>query len=465
MAGGPSSPALAAAVSDAGGLGFLAAGYRTPDQLEGDIARTRELTDSLFGVNLFAATEAPIDDEALGRYAAAIEPLAQRRSVKLGEPRFDDDALDEKLGVVCRAGAAIASFTFGCPSAEMVGRLHGHGIAVWVTVTEVDEGLLAAQVGADALIAQGTEAGGHRGSFEDSDGRGELALLPLLRLLAGATELPLVASGGIADGAGIAAVLAAGASAAQIGTAFMRCPEAATSAPHREALAHMSPTALTRAFSGRRARGIVNAFMRDQDASAPAAYPHVHHLTAPLRAAAREAGDAEEINLWAGQAHALAEERPAAELVRRWSAEAKAALEDAGRRVGSAPGTGEGVEPTVLRPAGISYLRIPAGEPRAAAEFYEAVFGWPVDTARRDPSFQDGTGHVIGHFIPDASVSGEAGVRPYVCVESVDGALERVCANGGAIVEAPYAEGDLWVASFRDPAGNVLGVWQRGPRR
>lgn len=165
------------------------------------------------------------------------------------------------------------SFTFGCPTPALIAGLHELDIAVRVTVTEVDEALLAAQAGADALIVQGAEAGGHRGSFEDTDGRGEISLLPLLRLVARDCELPLIASGGIADGAGVAAVLAAGARAAQIGTAFMRCPEAGTSDPHRDALDAATPTALTRAFSGRRARGIVNTFMTDHDDQAPAAYP------------------------------------------------------------------------------------------------------------------------------------------------------------------------------------------------
>jgi nitronate monooxygenase len=137
------------------------------------------------------------------------------------------------------------------------------------------------------------------------------------------------------DGRGIAAVLAAGAAAAQVGTGFLRCPEAATSAPHREALTHAAPTRVTRAFTGRRARGIVNRFLAEHDAEAPAAYPHVHHLTAPLRAAARSAGDAEAINLWAGQAYTLAEELPAGELVRRWTAEARTALESARARLPS----------------------------------------------------------------------------------------------------------------------------------
>ena len=329
MAGGPSTPALAAAVSAAGGLGFLAAGYRTPGDLQADIAATRKLTPAPVGVNVFLVARAAVDDAALADYAKAIEPEADRRQAALGDPRFDDDALAAKLDVLCRERPAIVSFTFGCPSREIVERLHRRQIAVWVTVTEVDEGLLAAGAGADALVAQGVEAGGHRGSFEDVEGRGEIALLPLLRLLATATDLPLVASGGIVDGAGVAAVLAAGARAAQIGTAFMRCPEAATSAAHRDALTRSGPTAITRAFSGRRARGIVNAFMREHGSRAPSAYPQVHHLTAPLRAAARAAGDADAINLWAGQAHSLAVDRPAGELVRLWSADARVAVERA----------------------------------------------------------------------------------------------------------------------------------------
>jgi uncharacterized protein len=125
-------------------------------------------------------------------------------------------------------------------------------------------------------------------------------------------------------------------------------------------------------------------------------------------------------------------------------------------------GTGE--EPRVFRQGGVSYLRVPAREPRRSAAFYEAVFGWRVDADRDDPSFQDGTGHVIGHFMADLPVAGDAGVLPYVFVERIDTTLEEVVAQGGEVVAEPYPEGDLWVATFRDPAGNVIGVWQRGPR-
>jgi nitronate monooxygenase len=326
MAGGPSTPALAAAVSDAGGLGFLAAGYKAPEDLRSDISALRRLTSARFGVNIFLLAEAPVDDAALHRYTEALSSEESRLSAALGRPRFEDDSFAAKLELVLDERPAIVSFTFGCPSNELVARLHEREIAVWVTITDPAEAQAATSADADAVIVQGVEAGGHRGSFDDLDGYGELSLIPLLRLTVQATDLPLIASGGIADGASVAAALAAGARAVQIGTAFMRCPEAATSQVHKDALAEPTATALTRAFTGRRARGITNRFMRDYGPLAPSAYPHIHHLTAPLRAAARKAQDSDRINLWAGETHSLATEEPAAKLVQRWSQDAQAAL-------------------------------------------------------------------------------------------------------------------------------------------
>jgi nitronate monooxygenase len=332
MAGGPSTPALAATVSAAGGLGFLAAGYKTPEGLRAEIAAVRELTREPFGVNLFLLAETPVDDAAIDSFAEALRSgEGARHGVTVGTPRFDDDAFDAKLDVVFAERPAVVSFTFGCPSREVVAALHDRGTAVWVTVTEPDEAVTAADAGVDALVVQGVEAGGHRGTFDDVDGRGEVSLLPLLRLVAGATDLPLVASGGIADGPGVAAALVAGARAVQIGTGFMRCPEAGTGAVHRDALAGPGTTVLTRAFTGRRARAVVNRFVRDYGPLAPPAYPHLHHLTAPLRAAARGAQDADGINLWAGQAHTLTSAEPAGDLVRRWSRDAREALAAAAR--------------------------------------------------------------------------------------------------------------------------------------
>jgi nitronate monooxygenase len=204
-----------------------------------------------------------------------------------------------------------------------------------VTVTSPAEARIARDAGADALVVQGVEAGGHRAVFDDDDAASDLGVLAALQLVAAAVDLPLVATGGLATGRAVAAVLAAGAAAAQLGTAFMRTPEAGTAAVHREALAGEAPTALTRAFSGRTARGVVNRFLREHSEGAPRAYPDVHHVTAPLRAAARERGDADRLHLWAGQAHALAAEEPAGELVRRLAAEAAAALDEARGRLQS----------------------------------------------------------------------------------------------------------------------------------
>ena len=323
LAGGSSTPELTAAVSDAGGLGFIAAGYKTVDEVGRQIEQVRAKTRRPFGVNIFFPTQLATEEAAVDDYAARLTGEAELYGVALGEPHWSDDGWGGKLELVARERPAVASFTFGCPDRAIVAGLQGNGIAVWCTVTSPTEAKLATAAGVDALVVQGAEAGGHQGSFDDTD-EAPIGLLALLQLVRDATHLPLVAAGGIANGAGVAGVVAAGASAAQIGSGLMLTPEAGTSAPHRAAFASDAPTALTRAFSGRRARGIVNRFMLDHNAAAPRAYPQVHYLTAPLRAAARSAADADGINLWAGQAYSLAEATPAAQLVARWGAQALA---------------------------------------------------------------------------------------------------------------------------------------------
>ncbi len=309
MAGGISTPALAAAVSEAGGLGFLAAGYRESEAVRAEIAELRALTGRPFGLNIFVPGRESADPMAVERYAATIAHEGE-----LGEPRFDDDGFEAKLALAVELAVPVVSFTFGAPTAAQCAVLHDAGCAVWATVTTPAEAKIAGAAGVDALVLQGFEAGGHRGSYDDLAPE-DLGLLTLLRLVAVEVDLPLVASGGLFDGAGIAAVLVAGAVAAQLGTAFMLCPEAATSPAHRAAIESDAPTDVTRAFTGRRARGIVNRFMRDHHAAAPSAYPEIHHLTSPLRRAAREAGDPDGFHLWAGQSHSRARSLPAGELV------------------------------------------------------------------------------------------------------------------------------------------------------
>jgi nitronate monooxygenase len=325
LAGGPSTPALAAAVSDAGGFGFLAAGYQTASEVAREIDEFRAATERPFGVNLFFPSRLEVDEAALTAYAESLAVEAERYGSARGEPRWSDDEWEAKLELVSAACPAVVSFTFGCPKSDVVSSLRQRGIFVWCTVTSPSEAKLAAAAGVDALVVQGAEAGGHQSSFDDTDAV-PIGLLPLLQLVRAVSDLPLIAAGGIASGEGVAAVLAAGASAAQIGSALMLTPEAGTSEPHRAAFATDAPTALTRAFSGRRARGIVNRFLREHDAEAPKAYPQIHYLTAPLRAAARAAGDGDGINLWAGQAYRLAQPLSAARLVTCWGEEARAAL-------------------------------------------------------------------------------------------------------------------------------------------
>lgn len=334
---GPGTPELAAAVSRAGGLGLLAAGYLPPDVVRQDVERLRSLIPdgTPFGVNIFALGEGGDQDVDVTAYAERLGTEAARYGTPLGTPRWDDDSYEEKLELVCATHVPVISFTFGSPCAADVDRLHEAGCAVWVTVTTPGEAGATVAVGVDAVVVQGIEAGGHRGSFDDSAPE-EIGLLALLQLVRGAIggEMPLVAAGGVATGHGVAGVLAAGAAAAQVGTAFMVCPEARTTPEVRDALLlGDSPTALTRAFTGRTARGISNRFLREHSAHAPRGYPQVHHLTAGIRAAARARGDVDGVNLWAGQTYSLGKPIPAAELVAQLGDEARSALTAATQRI------------------------------------------------------------------------------------------------------------------------------------
>lgn len=335
MAGGPSTPGLAAAVSRAGALGFLAAGYLSPERVRADIETVRESFEGPFGVNMFCTAGEPADPGLVTAYASHLADEAQRAGVALGQPRFDDDGFAAKLDVVRDTAPAVVSFTFGLPTPEVVADLQAHGCEVWATVTSVAEARAARDVGVDALVVQGVEAGGHRGVFADVEDQSDLTLLAALALIGAAVALPMVGAGSLMTGGALAAVLAAGASAGQVGTALLRATEAGTSEVQRAATAGDAPTVLTRAFSGRTARGIVNRWHREHGGDAPAAYPEVHYLTSPLRAHGRAAGDPDLINLWAGQAHALAQSRAAAEIVTALADEARASLAEAAARLGA----------------------------------------------------------------------------------------------------------------------------------
>jgi nitronate monooxygenase len=325
LAGGPSTPELAAAVSNAGGLGFLAAGYLSAAELAERRRRLTGLTSRPFGVNVFVP--GPAGDVArVSQFAADIASDVSGAGARLGEARHDDDDWDAKIDYLTAEPADVVSFTFGIPGEDVIAGLRARGSEVWVTVTSLDEARRASAAGADLLVAQGYEAGGHRGGTSDAPEEA-VGLIALLQLITAARPAaPVVAAGGIATGSAIAAVLCLGARAAALGTAFLDCPEAATAPVQRSALRGAAPTRLTRAFSGRTARGIENGFLRAHSASAPAAYPEVHHLTSPMRKAARQAGLADYVNLWAGQAYPLTAPVPAADLVRDLWQQAQAAL-------------------------------------------------------------------------------------------------------------------------------------------
>ncbi|CAL9290118.1 nitronate monooxygenase [Streptomyces sp. SudanB25_2051] len=332
MAGGASCPGLAAAVSEAGGLGFLAAGYKTADGMYQEVQRVRALTARPFGVNLFMPQPGQADPAAVDVYRQQLAGEAAWYDTPLGDTdRGRDDGYDAKLAILLDDPVPVVSFTFGCPAADTVAALARVGTLTVVTVTSADEARAAERAGADAVCVQGVEAGGHQGTHRDdpeteTSGTGLLALITQVRE---AVRLPILAAGGLMRGAQIAAVLAAGAEAAQLGTAFLVCPESGADPVHKRALTDplFTHTELTRAFSGRPARGLVNRFMREHGPYAPAAYPEVHHLTSGLRKAAAVAKDPQGMALWAGQGHRLARELPAGRLVEVLRSELRSALE------------------------------------------------------------------------------------------------------------------------------------------
>lgn len=331
MAGGPSSADLVSATAAAGGLGFIAGGYASPDALRERIDQVSSRTRT-FGVNLFAPNPVPVDLAAFARYAGELQPLARRYGIELdaGTPVEDDDAFAAKVEVLAEASVAgpagavsgapvpVVSFTFGLPDAEVVRRLREVGAVLVQTVTGPAEAVAAERLGVDAVVLQGWRAGGHSGTLTPQRPVAPVELAALVAAVREVSGLPIWAAGGIANHRDVGAVLEAGAEAAVVGTALLRTPESGAGQAHRDALAdpRFTTTELTAAFSGRPARSLRNAFVRRHSAGAPLGYPAVHHLTSPLRRAASAAGDADQINLWAGTGYRQALAVPAAEVIR-----------------------------------------------------------------------------------------------------------------------------------------------------
>jgi len=321
---GPKST-LPAAVSEAGGLGSLGCASMTPDQVRSEVAFIRSVTAKPFNLNFFCHVPAPPDAAREASWAAALTPYYAEFGLDPHAPvttanrvPFDDAMAD----LVAELRPKVASFHFGLPDARLLRRVKDAGCLVFASATTVREARWLADRGVDAVIAQGAEAGGHRGMFLTTDVASQVGTMALVPQVVDAVgPVPVIAAGGIADARGVAASLVLGAVAAQIGTAFLFCPESGISAPYRTALlaARDEDTALTNVFTGRPARGLLNRVMRDLgplSADAPA-FPTAAAPLLPLRTAAEAGGSGDFSPLWSGQGVGLAREVGAGELTRR----------------------------------------------------------------------------------------------------------------------------------------------------
>jgi nitronate monooxygenase len=318
MSGGPSTPALLLAAARAGSLGFLGGGYKTPDALADQIAEVR-FAGVPFGVNLFAPNPVPVAPDAYDTYRGQIQQEAELYEVDLGTVPVteNDDYWQEKVELLLADPVPVVTFTFGIPDTTVIAALQNVGSLVGQTVTSAGEARLAAEHDVDVLVVQAAAAGGHSGILTPDRLPPEVPLPQLLQEIGAATSLPLIGAGGIGTADDVAAALAAGAIATAVGTVLLRCKESGTSAPYRAVLADPGDrtTLLTRAFTGRPARGLANVFTDRYTATAPEGYPAIHHLTSPIRKAAATAGDPERINLWAGTGYRHATDAPAGEIL------------------------------------------------------------------------------------------------------------------------------------------------------
>ncbi|MCV9952401.1 nitronate monooxygenase [Paenibacillus sp. BT-177] len=323
MAGGVSTSELVAAVSNAGGLGNLGGGYLTPEQLRREIQKIKQQTDQPFGVNLFVPEQSEESEEAIYR----MTDYLNKYRIKLGTAQNplilrSAESFEEQVQVLLEERVPIFSFTFGIPSPNVIQTTKQHGIFVIGTATTVDEAKQLEAGGVDAIVAQGSEAGGHRGTFlKDASHDALIGTMAIVPQIVDHVSIPVIAAGGIMDGRGLAASLLLGASAVQMGTAFLACPESGAHEKYKQKIlsTNEDSTQITRAYSGKAARGIQTKFMIDmhQYSSTIPAYPIQNAMTRDIRQAAAKANNPEYMSLWAGQGLRLANDQPAASIVKQ----------------------------------------------------------------------------------------------------------------------------------------------------
>lgn len=328
MAGGFTSPDFVAAVSAEGAQGSLGAAYMTAEQIGDAVARIRSLTGRPFGINLFSggyATRSDVDPAPMLALFAEIHAELGLPAPVL--PKLAKDPFAAQLPAVLEAQPRVFSFTFGLPPAAAIAALKARDIVILGTATNVAEAKALADLGVDAIVAQGEEAGGHRGTFIGSFEDAMVPTLDLVSQIKAAFAIPVIAAGGLMDGRDIAKALAHGAVAAQLGTAFIACPEAGTAQTHKQALlnAKTDTTEITRAYSGRPARGLHTAFMARTKPEFILPFPQQNDLTRPMRGAAAKLGKADYLSLWAGRGVTRSRALPLKDLVRTLAAELQAA--------------------------------------------------------------------------------------------------------------------------------------------
>jgi nitronate monooxygenase len=333
MAGGVTTSELVSEVSHSGGLGSIGAGYMTPRELQKQIQEIKQLTTNTYSVNLFVPIPLDVTQDEMNRANDILQPIREELNIQPNDnleiPTYENELekFHEQVQVLMKEKVPVCSFTFGIPSSEMISELKKHNIILVGTATTVREAIENEQAGMDIVVVQGSEAGGHRGSFTKEGNENLIGLMSLIPQVVDHVSIPVVAAGGIMDGRGLMAALSLGAEGVQMGTAFLTCEESGANDIHKEEIlhAHEDQTVLTRSFSGKWARGIKNRYiseMQDVEESFPE-FPIQNTLTKGIRSASSSQQNRDFMSIWSGQSPRLAKKQTVNELMKEMIKEAK----------------------------------------------------------------------------------------------------------------------------------------------